>query len=82
MNDNEKKIIAEAIQIVGDAGIALATAGTASAALVKDLPVAKDILERLLLEAPALDAPSLDPVDRANADAASAAAEDAKFPKG
>lgn len=81
MNDNQKKIISDAIQVLGDVGLELATAGTATPAIAKDLPVAKDILERFLLEAPALDAPSLNPVDRANADAASAAAENAKFEK-
>lgn len=79
MNDNEKKILADAVKVLADLGVTIASGGTASAVLVADVPTAKDALERILLEMPAIDAPSLDPTDRAAADEASEADETAKF---
>lgn len=81
MTDNQKQILADAVKVLGDLTVAVASGGTASPVLAADLPVAKDALERILLELPPIDAPALDPVARAEADAASDAAEDAKFPK-
>lgn len=83
MNDNQKQILADAVKVLADLGLAVASGGTASAALAADVPTAKDALERILLEAPAFDAPALDPKDRADADASAEAAADEKFgPKG
>lgn len=81
MTDNKKQILADAVKVLGDLGVTLASGGTASAVLVADVPTAKDALERILLELPPVDAPDLAPADRAAADAASQDAEDAKFPK-
>lgn len=79
MNANEQKILQDAVKILADLGITIASGGTASAVLVADVPTAKDALERILLELPPIDAPALDPVARAQADAASEADETAKF---
>lgn len=80
MNDNEKKILADAVKVLADLGVAVASGGTASAVLVTDVPVAKDALERILLELPAIDAPALDPLDRAEVDAEVKAEGEQKFP--
>lgn len=79
MTDNQKQILADAVKVLGDLGISIASGGTASAALLADVPVAKDALERILLELPPIDAADLDPKDRADADASAQAAADAKF---
>lgn len=81
MNDNQKQILADAVKVLGDLALTVASGGTASAVLAADVPTAKDALERILLELPAIDAPALDPQDRADADAAAQAAADEKFGK-
>ena len=80
MTSNEQKILQDAVKILADLGMALASGGSTSPVLIADVPTAKDALERILLELQPIDAPALSPTDRAADDAAAQADEDAKFP--
>ena len=56
INDNQKQILADALKVLADLAVAIASGGTASAVLLADVPTAKDAIERILLESPPIDA--------------------------